>query len=344
MEAKQVYIIILNWNGAHDTIECLDSLLKIQHDNYQLILVDNKSEDDNFKELNDWCIKNIANVFYYSQTTALLGGDPEVEHQLDLMDSKSKLLIIRNDDNLGFAAGNNVALNYVLTKKEDSYSLVLNNDTVVEPDFLIKLSDFMDSNQEYVACTPQMRLFEPKTLIWNCGGKITWFGNRKYFYAGEHYERVPQSGTQDIGFITGCALFFQPQRTGIFTEKFFFGEEDFEFSLRLKREKKKIACVFDSVLYHKVGGSIAKHDNPKVLNRTFMFYSSRLINQKDFYAQPLLLIIQIMAVVYGFVMIILRYRINVYKSLRFFMDVLKFVRNNSSVTKEDFNIIMEKKF
>ena len=84
-------------------------------------------------------------------------------------------------------------------------------------------------------------------------------GFRKYRYAGCNESKVQGKKCLPISFVTGCALYFvpsvlQPDGT-LFTERFFFGEEDFDFSMRMKQRGLKMACVMDSVIYHKVGSA-----------------------------------------------------------------------------------------
>ena len=87
-------------------------------------------------------------------------------------------------------------------------------------------------------------------------------GLRKYYYDNKHRLCVKEHLYKDITFITGCALFFTASTLrkdgGIFIEDFFFGEEDFNFSLTMKKNKRKMACVVNSLIYHKVGASTAQ--------------------------------------------------------------------------------------
>ena len=97
-----------------------------------------------------------------------------------------------------------------------------------------------------------------KSKIWNCGGSLS-MGFRRYYYAGQCDADIKESVYIPIGFVTGCALFFPPELLDcegrLLTERFFFGEEDFEFSMRMEAQGVKMACVLDSVIYHKVGAS-----------------------------------------------------------------------------------------
>ena len=58
---QKVYILILNWNGWEDTIECLESIFRLSYDNFQVVVCDNKSQDNSFQQIIDWS-KGIVKV------------------------------------------------------------------------------------------------------------------------------------------------------------------------------------------------------------------------------------------------------------------------------------------
>jgi len=333
-----VSVIILNWNGTKDTIECLQSFKKVTYDNYQLILVDNGSEPEKLHELKDWCNLNYKRIYYYNRIQV------ENEEYIRTLSSdiyeKNSLIIIENGENLGFAAGNNVALRFSMALGFE-YTLLLNNDTTVEDNFLSELMNLMLSNNTIVALTPQIRYFNDKERIWNCGGRIAWYANRIYNYANKKYSVLPKVDFIKVEFITGCALLFQPLRTGILSELFFFGEEDFEFSLRLKKNNLGGACALKSIIYHKVGGSISHYKNQ--INKVFLFYASRLINLKYYYNGYKLFIIKSIYKLYILLFLIYKHRLGVIKSINFLGKLMKFVNINKQVKKEQFIQILNNK-
>ncbi|MBQ8270974.1 MAG: glycosyltransferase family 2 protein [Bacteroidaceae bacterium] len=241
-------IIILNWHGADDTIACLESLRKAEGD-FRVYVVDNGSTDDSVNRISAWIDAN----------TGL-----EVE-------------LCPLDKNYGFAKGNNKGIARARTLNPDSY-LLLNNDTEVEPDFLIRLQDFSKRNPQYRVLTPRINYYYDKNKVWNCGGHL-FFGFRKYYYAGSPASTIKEKGYIPVSFVTGCALYFYPEvlneEGALFTERFFFGEEDFELSMRLHKENKYIACVLDSLIYHKVGASIGR--SPSV-SKVYLHNLNRFIN------------------------------------------------------------------
>lgn len=332
----EISIIILNYNGAEDTIECLESLFLSEERNFNLIIIDNASESVDFEKLELWCKNKFS-------TVNLISKDDSLKFRRNnLSFAEGVITFIKNKENLGFAIANNIGTRFALQNGAKEI-LLLNNDTIVTSTFLSSLLYFWALHPEYVALTPKICFAEPRNLIWNCGGKITWFGNRRYFYADHDISLLPDVDFTEITFITGCALLYKPEITGFLTEQFFFGEEDFEFSLRLLRKNQKMACVYDSLIYHKVGRSV-KVNFGVSYNRLFLHYVSRLINHKTYYSKTFRWIIKNLHLVYGFYLTLVRYKYGLRKSIKFWLQVSQYVRNHDKIAKSDFISIMKLSF
>ncbi len=241
-------IIVLNWNGTDDTLACLESLTKAEG-HFCVYVVDNGSSDDSLTRIGAW-----------------IEGHGEMDVRL-----------VPLDRNYGFARGNNMGIAVARQDNPDSY-LLLNNDTEVRPDFLVRLQAFSKRSPQYRILTPKINYFYNKQKIWNCGGKLS-FGFRKYHYAGQSNSAVRETDYIPISFVTGCALFFYPElldeQGRLLTERFFFGEEDFELSLRMKEKNVAMACVLDSLIYHKVGATVGKTQG---VSKYYMHYLNRFID------------------------------------------------------------------
>lgn len=329
---EKLYIIILNWNGNHDTIDCLNSIKNSDYTNYTVVLVDNGSKKENLIKLKEWVIEKYSKVVFYNMDEAILGPNEEKEIDFDSYLSSEKLIFIENNDNLGFAGGNNIALKYFL-KTTDSLAMLLNNDTEVNKNTISELISFMEENKDFVAVTPQIRYFDPNNLIWNCGGKITWFGNRKYYFANKNINRVPQNGFKKITFITGCALLFKPRITGVLTEKFFFGEEDLDFSFKQLENKRKMACCFSSILYHKVSSSV-KSVKVEIVGHTYLHYISRLINIRQYSSRFMFFIKIIINLGYAIPMVLLRHKFSFKQTFKMIFTILKELQRIDSIDKD----------
>lgn len=139
----KVAIIILNWNGWRDTIECLKSVYQLNYPNFNVIVVDNGSWDGSVERIKTWMRENLGEskiIVEYDRVTALCGGVDEKEEALERLTSKKRMVLIQNEENLGFAGGNNVAIHYALYGNyQADYVFLLNNDAKVGKDTLTQL-------------------------------------------------------------------------------------------------------------------------------------------------------------------------------------------------------------
>ena len=262
-----VAVIILNWNGYEDTIECLKSLKNAMGD-FFIIVVDNGSDNDSIFRLLDYLNSEI-----FGHHTIREG------EELNHIPNNRECILYCLNENYGFAKGNNMAIQ-LLHEHMPEWCLLLNNDTTVTNDFLTKLTTFTLQHKDYKIVTPLIYYYYDKKIIWNAGGNILW-GFRKYNYPDQTKEAIKEKYYIDCTFITGCALMFKSDLLSkdkkIFTELFFHGEEDFDLSIRMNKARVKMACVLDSIIYHKVNKSTA---HIKSLGKIYVHYLNRFINIK----------------------------------------------------------------
>jgi GT2 family glycosyltransferase/glycosyltransferase involved in cell wall biosynthesis/SAM-dependent methyltransferase len=138
-----VAISILNWNGWRDTLECLESVRRLDYPNFLTVVVDNGSWDDSAEKIRAWARETLPDqttFVEYKQEVALAGGDANLEVELDAAESPNRLVLIRNKENLGFTGGNNLSISYALRRGfAADYVFLLNNDVFLEPDCLTQL-------------------------------------------------------------------------------------------------------------------------------------------------------------------------------------------------------------
>ena len=140
---NKVYIVLLNYNGFLDTMECLESVLKLNYENCQIIVVDNSETLAPYENLTNWALGNFkVNETLFQELVFPLEQKPvdfctiSEDNFLDSVLNK-KIIFVKANNNNGFAAGNNIALEYILKFGTiDDYIWLLNNDTVVEKNAL----------------------------------------------------------------------------------------------------------------------------------------------------------------------------------------------------------------
>jgi GT2 family glycosyltransferase len=226
----KVFIIILNWNEWRDTIECLESLEKIDYLNYQIVLVDNGSKNESVLQLEKFCS----------------------EYNEDLV-------FLKNQNNLGFAGGNNVGIKCALENQAD-YVLLLNNDTIVESDFLTQLIKAAKSDKKIGMLGPKINFYNRKDRIWFLGGKINRLlnkGTHLYYDQIDSVKNLPNK-LFEVDYFTGCALLIKKEvikKIGLMWDGYFLYYEDTDWNLKAKKNGWKIVVAPKAKIYHKVSRS-----------------------------------------------------------------------------------------
>ena len=278
-----VSIIILNWNGWKDTLECLESLYQIDYPNYQVILVDNYSQDSSLEKIRQYCQGNIkieSKFFTYhpqnkpiklkelnNKETEEISKDKNLNrvNQQDIL--KNSLTLIKNDSNYGFAPGNNIAIKYTVKMHDPDYILLLNNDTVVKPDFLTKLVQTSENNPQIGITGPLIYYYDfsgRTDVIANLGGKVDLTKYPGYYDLTETNSLNDYPGDEiECDWISGAALLIKTKKVPIklLNEKLFFGCEDIDLALNLKKYGFKSVLVKNSHIWHKEGVSRKKRSS-----------------------------------------------------------------------------------
>lgn len=224
MAQPHIVIIMLNYNGAKDTVECIESLQKIDYENHKILIVDNSSTD------------NSVEVFR------------EKFPELDLYITEK---------NLGYTGGINRGFREA-SKFGPKYMLVLNNDTIVEPNFLTELVNAMETNPDAAAAGGLILAEHDRNTIWFGNGKmIKWRGLAIHIDKGLPVEKRSIKTITETDFLTGCLILFRTDhlaKAGLEDEDFFMYLDDIEFSARLKKNGFRLLYQPSAVIYHKVLG------------------------------------------------------------------------------------------
>ena len=233
MQKYKVAIIILNWNGWQDTIECLASLMNSTYQDFQMVVLDNGSTDDSLVQITNWAHGEIPVAYGPSPGEEKIDSVDCVEIAREALHDKStfiektrakKLVLIRNAENLGFAKGVNVGIRYAV-EHDFEYTYLLNNDTTLEHNSLHHLIEFIDDGVNRNIVTPLITFYDDPSKVWYYGGTLTFTGRRKFYFANEPKAKIAMDDQRKISFISGCALFCRTaifKKYGLLTEDFFF--------------------------------------------------------------------------------------------------------------------------
>lgn len=181
---------------------------------------------------------------------------------------------LRSGRNLGFTGGNNLGIAYALEFGFE-YLLLLNNDTIVEPDFLDQLLKEMKAGPKLGIVQPLIAFNANRKVIWSAGGKFRKRLGISYTLGnGRHMDsfRVPPNSSLD--WATGCCMLIPTsviRRSGAFRDVFFAYFEDVDLSLRIREMGYGIALAPNAIIYHDVTGS-SKNESTKGTLSPVVFY------------------------------------------------------------------------
>jgi GT2 family glycosyltransferase len=291
---KKVYIIILNWNGWQDTIECLESVFRLDYPDFRVIVCDNDSEDGSIGYIKMWAegcldafvpvsnpLRNLSfppilkplDVVEYERNKAESGGSE---------DAGARLILIRTGANRGFAAGNNVGLRYVLAKGEFDYVWLVNNDTVVKSDSLSLMVKRMKERPNAGMCGALIPFYDNPHKIWTAGGGTY----NKYLAKSvsiDHGKSVSEVSTGEnieahMDYLAGASMLVSVDflhSVGLMNEDYFLYFEEPDWYIRGKN-RFSLAYADKAMVYHKVAISTDKWNNSNNITINKIYFASQL--------------------------------------------------------------------
>jgi GT2 family glycosyltransferase len=219
---KPVALILLNWNTPVHTANCVSSLLEnCETSDFDIIIADNGSTDKSLVQLKT---------------------------------QFPDLIFLDNKENLGFAEGNNRALEYSISNGY-TYSMVMNNDTEAGPDLVKNLLLHLQQYPKAAAVQPAIYWLHQKEKLWNGEGRYYRLLGKPYSYNKltndpEHFKNAK--------WLTGCCMLIRNsmlQQTGLFNKQFFLYFEDVELSFRIRAAGHELHYLPGTKMYHEAGAS-----------------------------------------------------------------------------------------
>lgn len=304
----RVHIVILNWNGWRDTLECLESVFKLDYPNYQVVVCDNDSSDKSLEQIESWargeleapiesnnahirhlCKSQMSQLINTIRIPAALADDTRKPGQ-----QSAQLVLLETGGNLGFAGGNNVGLSWALDQGTD-YCWLLNNDTVVEPDALTKMVAHSKALTEAGidnTCGSVQCFYDDPEVVQALGGfKINRFTGICSDTVGRYLKRTDnidhEASAKSLDTIQGCSWLVPRtyiEEIGLMEHSYFLYYEEIDWVTRAK-ERYQLTYAPDAVVYHKEGSSIGSKSfssGPSVMAE-FYTARARLMYMTKFY-------------------------------------------------------------
>ncbi|MBN1263839.1 MAG: glycosyltransferase family 2 protein [Candidatus Pacebacteria bacterium] len=233
-----VSLIVLHYKGRKLTAQCLASLKKIKKDGFQL-------------------------------KTVVVINNPE-ENLTELVKKFPGVTFLETGRNLGFAGGNNFGLSWV-KKKGSDWLMILNNDTLVAPDFMIELLKAARKKSEGGIFAPKI-YFAPGfefhrerylkkdlgKVIWFAGGRVDWANIATRHQGVDEVDRGQFEKVKESEFITGCAMLIKKEvldSVGLFDPKYFLYYEDADLCQRAIKKGYRLYFVPQAKIWHQVAAS-----------------------------------------------------------------------------------------
>lgn len=230
----RVTIILVNYNNYNDTIECIKSLDTVNYPSFNVLVVDNHSPNDSILKLKTY--------------------------------EGNKIHIVDSGKNGGFAFGNNVGIELALKNGAD-YVLLLNNDTLVTPQFLNELMECFLQKTNVGIATCRIMYNSERTKVWYSGGDIDW-NNLRAIHTGINGYEYREDGIEEVGFASGCCMLVSAEcirDIGGLPEEYFMYCEDMDYCVKALSRGYRIMYNSAAVIYHCVSSSGGGAESPFVI-------------------------------------------------------------------------------
>lgn len=236
---SNVMVIIVNWQRAQDTIECVRSVQQSEHKDIHILVIDNGSQDDSVT---------------------------------DLMESLSSVTLLSLPENLGFTGGYNAGIRYALEHNANTLFL-LNNDTVIEPDTISQLLA-----APWDIAIPKILYFDDPDVIWAAGARWRRFPPSVKMIGHRKPDNPDYQMPYALDYATGCALLLKKQVAEIvggFDPIYENYMEDYDYFYRVRESGFSVGYVPEARVFHKVSRSLGS-SSPRVWQymgrNTVLFY------------------------------------------------------------------------
>jgi GT2 family glycosyltransferase len=239
---RAVHVVMLNWNQEADTRDCLESLRTCVGSPMRIVLVDNGSRD----------------------------GSPD-----RLARDFPEVTLLRQPRNLGFAEGNNVGLRHALADGASAI-LLLNNDTLVDPDFLPPLVDALARRPDVGIAGSKIYCYPERRTLWAAGAGIDWTRGRQFHIGAGEADQGQYERETLVDYVSACCLLARREvfeRAGLLDPRYFIYFEETAWSVRATRAGFRILYVPASRIWHKVSAAM-RSESP---NSAYYLTRNRLL-------------------------------------------------------------------
>ncbi len=271
---ENISVVVVNWNGYKDTIECVSSLIDLEFSGQLNIMIsDNDSSDGSVDHLNSW-LASISNA-------------PRTGQESFLVSQNCNITLLQNSDNLGYAGGNNAGIKYALKHFDPEFVWILNNDVSVDKHALSALIHRMKLDPAIGMCGSTLLYYDSPEYVQAYGGCCysAWSGRGKHIGSGERFaDRTDYANAlldadvdARLSYISGASMFVSRSfldKVGLMNEEYFLYCEELDWARRAKG-LFKFGFAPQAIVYHKEGASIGTVTKGKRASLISEFYQTR---------------------------------------------------------------------
>lgn len=297
-----VAIVLVNWNGWQDAIECIDSLLALQYPDFHIFLVDNDSQDGSLEKIRAWCQRpsgdpawlaheGVGRVSDSGAATPIAYREAAgADHPLPAAHPGCRLTLIRSGGNLGFAGGCNVGIR-AAGLEAFGYFWLVNTDTVVHRDALTRLVQRIAADDRIGMAGSTIRYYDTPRIVQSLGGaslELATFTSRLIGEGGglELIPEEPAAIESQMVYVMGASMLVSQRyirEVGLLQEDYFLYYEEIDWAMR-GRVRFKLGYAPASHVFHKSGASSSKV-MPLFTSR--LYYRNRLRFVSRFFPEKL---------------------------------------------------------
>ena len=287
----KVVSIVLNWNGWLDTIECLESLLRSEYANHQIVVCDNGSQDHSIERLTEWAdgllqVKHDV-VQDEGRSWSYRPAPKPLRYQLynapdEAFSVRSigdvPIVFIRVGQNLGYAGGNNVGIRYAIEILGAEYVWILNNDTVVDRHAISHFARAFELRPDAAVLGSRLMQYDaPDTIQALGGGRLNPRLARDTQMGRGRRTHDALSEPVELEHVVGASMFIRGdaiEDVGLLDESYFLYREETDWCLQMRKSGWNLMYCPESIVWHKEGHSIGfksvLHDYYAVRNMLYL--------------------------------------------------------------------------
>lgn len=298
-----VYAIVVNYNSCYHTIECLESLFRIDYEDLKIVLVDNGSTDGSVDTICKWAeglldlyltIENPMRVYSFPPVPKPIRYKTLDTQHTEIGDiDDSQLIIVSSKDNLGFAGANNIGIKIALSNSNCRFVWFVNNDTVHKRDALsqlVRCATSSNKGRRSIGMWGSKLLYyqQPERLNSAGGRYFKWIGLSRQIGTMEIDQGQYDKGGLAIDYPMGASIFVSRsfiEDVGMMSEDYFLYYEELDWTLRGRKKGWTIRQCQESVVYHKEGatiGSSRRTGNKSPINDYYVYRNRIVFTRKNY--------------------------------------------------------------